>query len=191
MKALDLTLYSKENAPELSRDLLDAIELKFGFIPNILRQMAEAPAALGGTLQLMGILEKSSLSPAEQWIALLVEAFQNTSAYCVAANSTVAQMMGVPGDIIDGIRQGQPLADPRLEASRSFTAEMVHERGLVSKETTLQFINAGFTKAQVLEVILEIALETMASYTDRVLGTPMDEQYQANTWTRPVATGAA
>lgn len=179
-QTMNFTLYAKENAPKESRDMLDTVEAKFGFTPNVLRQMAEAPAALAGTVQLMGLLEKSSLTPGEQWIALLVVAFQNTSDYCVAANSTVAQMMGVPADIIEGVRKGQPLADPKFEALRRFTGEMVRERGQVSQETTRQFLKAGFTKAQVLEVILAIALETMASYTDRALGTPMDEQYQAN-----------
>jgi len=40
-------------------------------------------------------------------------------------------------------------------------------------------------------VILAVALETLASYTDRVLGTPMDEQYLANTWKGPVTTEVA
>lgn len=186
MKALDFTLYTKENAPAGSREMLDAVVAKFGFVPNVLRQMAESPVELTATVQLMGLLEKSSLTPGEQWIALLVVAFQNTSEYCVAANSTVAQMMGVPADIIDAIRKGEPLRDKKLEALRLFTSEMVRERGQVSQDTTEQFFKAGFTKAQVFEVILAVALETMASYTDRTLGTPMDEQYRANAWSRPV-----
>ena len=187
MHELNFTLHSKENAPESSRDLLDAAKTKFWFIPNVLRQMAESPVGLRATLQLMGHLEKSSLTPAEQWTALLVVAFQNTSKYCVAANSTVAQMMGVPVDIIEGLRNDKPLADPKLEALRDFTREMVRERGQVSRETTQQFLKAGFTKAQIFEVILAVALETMASYTDRTLGTPIDEQFRANIWARPAA----
>lgn len=190
MSHTDFTLYTKENAPEGSRDMMVMAEEKFGFIPNVLRQMAEAPASLAATVQLMGQLEQSSLTPGEQWIALLTVAFQNTSDYCVAANSTVAQMMGVPADIIEGVRQGQPLTDPKLEALRRFTGEMVRERGQVSQETKRQFMEAGYTKAQVLEVILAVALETMASYTDRTLGTPIDGQYQEYAWTPPIA-GAA
>jgi uncharacterized peroxidase-related enzyme len=191
MNTHSFTLYSKDAAPEPSRALLGAVEAKFGFIPNVLRQIAEAPAALGGTLQLMEVLGKSSLSPAEQWIALLVVAFQNSSSYCVAANSTVARMMGVPANVVEQIRKGHPLPDSRLEALRHFTAEMVHHRGQVSPDTTRQFLKAGFTKAQVFEVILAVALETVASYTDRAVGTPMDTQFQANAWTRPVAAGVA
>ena len=66
---------------------------------------------------------------------------------------------------------------------------MVRERGQVSTQTTQQFIDAGFSKSLVLEVIIAIALETIASYTGRALATPIDEQYQLNLWTRRVTTG--
>ncbi len=189
---IDFKLYATEDAPEPSRAMLNGAEEKFGFVPNVLRQMAESPAALGGTMQLMGLLGESSLTPAEQWIALLVVARENASGYCVAANSTVARMMEAPAEVIEGVRRGERLDDPRFEALRVFTEEMVRERGRVSEQTMRRFIDAGFTKAQVFEVVLVVALETMASYTDRAAATPLDEQYQANVWSRrePAAVGA-
>jgi alkylhydroperoxidase family enzyme len=180
MNQTNFTLYTNTNAPQESQLLLGAVEEKFGFIPNVLRQMAESPVALGATMQLMGLLEQSSLTPGEQWIALLTVALQNASDYCVAANSTVAQMMGVPAAVVQSLRSGKPLTDTRYEALRRCTAEAVKNRGRISQATVQQFFQAGFTKAQLLEVIVAVALETMASYTDHTAGTPMDEQYQAN-----------
>lgn len=179
---IDFSLHTNEGAPEGSRATLGVLQEKLGFVPNVLRQMAEAPAALHGAAQLLGTLEGSSLRTAEQQVVLLVAARQYTSEYCVAANSTVAEMRAVPPEVIEGVRKNEPLADPRLEALRRFAGEMVRERGRVSEETTQAFFEAGFTKAQVLEVILGIATETMASYTDRVAGVPMDEQFRARAW---------
>ena len=179
---IDLTLYTKDNAPEASRKILGSLEESFGFIPNVLRRLAAAPAALGATAQLLGLLEQTSLTTTEQQVVLLVVARQNTSEYCVAANSSVAQMKGVPADVIAAIRTGEPLADPRLEALRLFAAEMVRERGQASEETTRAFFKAGFREDQVLEVILGIATETMASFTDRVSGIPIDAEFEANVW---------
>ncbi len=190
-RPIDFTRYTQEDAPAGSLDLLNAVEAKFGFIPNVLREMAEAPAALEGTVRLLGLMDKSSLSAVEQWVVLLVVAFQNTSDYCVAANSAVARMSSVPAEVIDGIRRGEPLPAPRLEALRRFAAEMVRARGRVCEETTQRFFGAGFTKAQALEVVLGIATETMASYTDRLSETPVDEQFQEYAWTQPETAPAA
>jgi alkylhydroperoxidase family enzyme len=181
-KLIDFKLYTKEDAPAGSRETLGAIERQFGFVPNVLRQLAEAPAALGGAAQLLGLLEQSSLTLEEQQVVLLEVARQNTSEYCVAANSTVAQVKTVPADVVEGVRRGGPLADSKLEALRRFVAEMVRQRGNPSEEATRRFLDAGYGKAQVLDVILGIATETMASYTDRVSGVPLDHQFQPNAW---------
>ena len=116
--------------------------------------------------------------------------FQHAASYCMADNSTVAHMLAIPAPIIEELRKGEPLSDPKLEALRCLTLEMVRERGWVSEETTWKFFEAGFTKAQVFEVILGIALETMINYTERVASTPMDEQFREYAWSGPDSIAA-
>lgn len=184
-------LYNKKNAPPASRPLLQAFEDGFSFILNVVGELAGSPAALEGTVALMGLMQKTSLTRDEQWIVLLTVAAENSADYCVAANSTVAKMMDVSETAIDEVRKGKPIADPKLEAIRRFTAEMVRQRGRVSQEVTAQFFAAGFTREQVLDVILGIATETIASYTTRVSeSTPMDEVFVGYTWRHPEATAA-
>jgi alkylhydroperoxidase family enzyme len=179
---IDLTLHTPQTAPEGSREVLVGLEQKLGFVPNILRQMAASPAALGGAAQLLGLLEASSLTPTEQQVILLEVARQSSARYCVAANSSIAQMKTVSPDVIQRIRQGEPLADPRLEALRFFVAEMVRERGHASKEATEALLAAGFEETQILDIILGIATETLASFTDRMASVPLDDQFQRNTF---------
>jgi len=185
MNTTEFTVYNKDNAPVASREWLAAVEAKFGFVPNVLGQMAESPAALSGSVQLMGSLEQTSLTPGEQWVALLVTAFHFNADYCVAANSTAAQMMGVPAPVIDAIRAGNALADKKFEALRGLVSDMVQHQGKVSQQSMQQFFDAGYSKSQLLEVIQAIAMETIASYTERALDTPLDEQYRPYTWSRP------
>jgi len=176
----EYTLHTKESAPKASGEMLGKAEQQFGFVPNILRQMAEAPSAFQGDLQLLDAFEKSSLTLAERWVILLVVSGQCEANYCVAANSTIAKMLGVSADIVESVRKGESLPDAKLEALRIFTDEMVRNRGMASRETQERFFEAGFTKENVFDVILGIALETMASYTARITGTPMDEQFKEN-----------
>jgi len=147
--------------------------------------MAESPSAVLGLVQLLGHFGQTTLSQTERSVVLLTVSFQNISNYCMAGNSAVAQMFGVPADIVDRLRKGEPLPDPKLEALHLFTQEIVREHGRVSDETTQRFFEAGFTKAQLFEVILGIALETMNNYTDVVARTPLDEPFQECAWSRP------
>ena len=73
---IDAPLHTQDSAPEGSRELLRGIEDKYGFVPNILKQMAQSPTALDGTAHLMGLMDESSLTPAERWVVLLVVSTQ-------------------------------------------------------------------------------------------------------------------
>ena len=57
-------VHSSETAPEASKQILAAAQKKIGFVPNLLRVMAEAPAAGEAFLAVMDIFESSSLSDA-------------------------------------------------------------------------------------------------------------------------------
>lgn len=173
----NITLHNTETAPEGSREFLGGVEQKLGFVPNVFRQMAEAPAALKGTLTLISLLEESSLSPEEQWTTLLVTASHYCANYCIAANSTIAKQTGVSEEIILAVRAGQPLADSKLEALRRLVTEMVQKQGATSSESIKRFMKAGYSKAQLFDVILAIGLETIASFSTLASETPIDEQF--------------
>ena len=64
-------VHSSETAPEDSRPILAATQKRFGFLPNLFRVMAEAPAAGAAYMAVMDIFERSSLSNAEQQTILL------------------------------------------------------------------------------------------------------------------------
>ena len=52
----------------------------------------------------------------------------------------------------------------------------------VAEEEVKAFLAAGFTKAQVLEVILAFALNLISNYTNQVADIPLDEAFQAYRW---------
>ncbi len=59
-------VHSSETAPEGSKPILAAAQKKFGFVPNLFRVMAEAPAAGEAYMAVMDIFENSSLFDAEK-----------------------------------------------------------------------------------------------------------------------------
>ena len=109
----------------------------------------------------------------------------NNCTYCVAAHTAGAKMAGMGDDQIEALRQGQPLADPALDALRRFTAVLVDARGWVSEEQLSAFFAAGYSRANVLEVLVGITMKTLSNYTNHLGGTPLDHELEPFKWERP------
>ncbi len=181
----NFTLHTADTAPESAKPLLDSAQAAFGFIPNLQRVFAESPALLEGYMTLWSIFEKSSLSPQEQQIVYLTSNFENECHYCMAGHSGLAKSVGVPDDVVTALRDGTPIADPKLQALRAFTAKVVVERGWVSEEDVTAFLDAGYTRQTVLDIILGVSVKVMSNYTNHIADTPVDDVMKANSWVHP------
>jgi hypothetical protein len=62
--------------------------------------------------------------------------------------------------------------------------------GFVSNEDTADFLAAGYTQAQILEVILGVTFKTLSNYTNHIAETPLDAAFAPNAWS-PVETRLA
>ena len=56
------------------------------------------------------------------------------------------------------------------------------KRGAVSDEDTAAFKKAGYTDAQILELVVGVALNTFTNYINNVARTPVNEQFKAEDW---------
>ncbi len=175
-------VHTRDTASAKSAESLLNAEKAFGFIPNLVGILAESPAALNGYLTLGQIFDESSFSPTERQVVILATSRFNECRYCVAAHSVVADLQEVPADVIEAIRSDQPIADSKLQALRTFTTAVVEARGWVTEDETAAFLAAGYSKAQILEVILGISFKTLSNYVDHVADTPLDEAFAPKAW---------
>ena len=175
---MDLDVLSKDSAPEEARELLEQAEENYGFVPNILGVMANAPALLEGYMTLNGIFEKTSFSAAEKQIVLLGAATENECGYCTTAHTAIAKMQDVDDDVLEAVEKGEKIPDERLDALFDFTRSMVEKRGHPSDDDLEAFFDAGFSETQVQEVILGVGLKTLSNYNNHVAETPVDEQFK-------------
>lgn len=178
----DFTLHTEQTAPEASKPLVAAAKGAFGFFPNLLAGMAEAPALLEGYMTLSGIFNKTDLSETERQIILMTNNRLNGCTYCMAAHTTISQGAKVPADVIEALRTGSAIADPKLEALRQFTIAVNEHRGWVDQDALDALFAAGYTRQTVLEVILGTSLKVMSNYTNHIAKTPVDAAFQANAW---------
>lgn len=175
-------VHTKETASADAAQLLAAAEKAYGFVPNLLGTFAESPATLKGYMTLGKIFDESSFSPTERQTVLLTISRDNECRYCLAAHSTIAGMQNVPADVVDAIRDDRPIGDERLETLRQFTATVVAKRGWLTGAEVDAFIGAGFTRAQVFEVILGVGLKTISNYINHVADTPVDAAFAPRQW---------
>ena len=186
----DFETHTLETAPEASKPFIQGAQNAYGFVPNLLGTMAEAPAMLEGYMTLAGIFDKTNLSETERQIILMTNNRLNGCVYCMAAHTSLSQMSGVADDVIEALRNGAPIADTKLEALRQFAIVINESRGWPTEEQVSDFIAAGYTRQTVIEVILGAALKVMSNYTNHVAETELDAAFAANAWT-PVAAQAA
>jgi AhpD family alkylhydroperoxidase len=146
--------------------------------------MAEAPALLKAYRSLSALFEETSLSPAERQVVLLTTSYENDCDYCIAAHSVIAAMQKVPDDVVQAIRDGKPITDRKLEALRRFTAALVTSRGWPSDAESERFLNAGYGKQQVLEVVLGVGIKTLSNYTNHIADTPLDQAFAKAAWSK-------
>ncbi len=176
------TPHSIESAPERSGLGLRAAEQKLGFIPNMMAVLAESPAALEAYQAVQGAFATSSFNAAEQNFLALAISVANGCDYCVPAYTVMALKTRVPEDVVSAVRDGAPVSDRRFSALREFALAVVEKRGQVTEAEVEAFIGAGFTKAQVLEVILAAAFKMISNYTNHIADIPLDEAFRSHLW---------
>lgn len=181
---MNYTVHTPDTAPQAAKETLDQVARAYGFLPNLIGLMAEAPALAKSYFHLAGLFEETSFSPTERQIVLLTTSYENACDYCVAAHTVIADMQKVPQPVVEAIRNGTPIADPKLELLRRFTAEVVTSRGRPSDELSHAFLAAGFSRAQILEVILGVGLKTISNYTNHIARTPVDRAFSGAVWSK-------
>lgn len=179
---IDFTVHTHETAPEASKPVLQAVEKAYGFLPNLIGIFAESPAAAEAYPALSSFFDKSDLTPTERQVILMTNNRLNNCTYCMAAHTTISKMQSVPDDVIQALRDGTALADPKLEALRVFATQVNENRGFVDQADLDAFLAAGYTKANILEVVLGTALKVMSNYTNHVAETPLDDAFKPAEW---------
>lgn len=189
-KAFDFPIHTADSAPAPASDALRQVARAYGFVPNLMGVMAGAPALAEAYLAVAAAFDRTTLTQAERQVVLLAASFENDCSYCMAAHTTAAHVHQIDGAVVKSLREGTPLPDNKFEALRRFTAEVVESRGWPTPETVDQFLAAGYTSAQALEVVLGVGLKTLSNYTNHLADTPLDRAFSSLAWSAPACDRA-
>ena len=166
------------DAPASSKPILEGVQKAFGFIPNLMATFANSPEMLKGYLALEAEWNKTSFTPQQRNLALLAASLENKCGYCIAAHSTVAKaLQKVPAETVAAIRAGEPTGDKKTDALITLVRELVSKRGYADGATIDGFLAVGFTKTQVMELLMAVALKTISNYLDHINPAPLDAAF--------------
>lgn len=180
-------VHTLETAPEGAREALAATAKAWGFVPKLHGVLAESPVALRAYDALFGLVGESTLTPAEQQVVYLTISVFHGCEYCTMGHTFLARQAKLDEAAIVALRDGGAPADARLGALSRFARAVVETRGLVGDPGVDAFIAAGFTKANVLEVVTIVATKTISNYTNHLTHTPKEDFMSdpALAWTAP------
>ncbi len=164
---------TREAAPAESQPLLDAVEKQLGVVPNLFRLAALSPAVLKGFLGLNGSLSKALDVKTRERIALAV-AQVNGCDYCLSAHSYLGLNLAKIDAAEIALNRKGASSDAKANAAVGFSAKLVATRGHVS-DADLQTVRAaGYSDAQIVEIIAVVAENVLTNFLNIVAETDID-----------------
>ncbi len=162
-----------ENASGKAKTLLEDVQSQWGMVPNLIRTLANAPAALDAYLHFQRALGSGAL-PARlrEQIAICV-AEENGCDYCRAAHCAIGKTVGLTEEAIADARRGAP-PDSKTEVALQFAREMVVRRGWVRDDALRRLRETGYTEQEIVEIIANVALNLFSNYFNHIAATDVD-----------------
>ncbi len=169
-----LSIPSVESSHEAAKPLLAAVQQQLGVVPNLMKVIGHSPAALEGYLSLSGALAKGKLSAQlRERIALTVAEF-NGCDYCLSAHSYLATHVAkLSAAEVEAARAAQS-EDARSAAALQFARRVAERRGQIADADLAALRAANFDEAQVVEIVLNVALNVLTNYVNNVVATDID-----------------
>jgi uncharacterized peroxidase-related enzyme len=174
-------------APADSAASLRVLEQGLGFVPNLAATMAESPTLISGFVNLRQTLAGGELSGMEREIVALAVSLENDCDYCMAAHSSFALMQNADEDAVSAVREGREPDDARLAALHRFARSLVAKKGHVSEQEGQEFLDAGYSRGALFEVVAQVGHTTLANFAHSVSRAPLDDALQQQAWAKAAA----
>lgn len=162
------------DAPAKSQPLLEAVHKQFGTVPNMFRLISTSPQALEGYLGLFGALGKGELPAATRERIALAVAEVNGCSYCLSAHTYFGKNLARLDDAEVTANRSGASNDPKADAAVRFAAKVANARGHVAEQDLAAVKLAGYNDAQIVEIVLHVALNTWTNYFNEVFKTDID-----------------
>jgi uncharacterized peroxidase-related enzyme len=157
---------------ELKRSLKNS-RLKLKEVPNFFHLLANSPASLRAYIRADAALVRGELTPRQRQQVALAVAEINGSSYSLSAHYDTGKSLGLTHQEMQ-LARNAAAADPKADTMLRFTQAVVLQRGEISDDDFQALRKAGFTDAQIVEIVANIALNIFSNYFNSVAKTEVD-----------------
>jgi uncharacterized peroxidase-related enzyme len=136
--------------------------------------VSNSPAALQGYVGLLGALGKGALPAATHERIALAVAEQNACNYCLSAHTYLGKNVAKLDDAEMTANRAGTSNDAKAAIAVEFAVKVMQHRGHVSNEDLRAVKAAGYSDAEVIEIVQHVALNTWTNYINSVAQTEID-----------------
>lgn len=162
---------TRNEVSNTNQEIFDKLNSSLGFVPNLYATMAHSDNALGRYLEFQG--GKTSLSNKEKEVVNLIVSQVNECRYCQSAHTVIGRMNGFDDAEVLAIRGGSS-SDAKLDALVKFAKELTENKGRANEESLQNFYAQGYTKASVIDVIMQISDKIAMNYLHNLTQVEID-----------------
>lgn len=163
---------TRAEVSEKNQGIFDSLEKKVGFVPNLYATYAYSNNALENYLNLNGA--KTSLTAKEKETVNLAVSEVNNCIYCLSAHTAIGKMNGFSDEEILELRAGKASFDSKLDALAALAKNITEKRGATDKNVVENFLNAGYTKENLIDTIVLVGDKTISNYIHSTTKVPVD-----------------
>lgn len=156
-----LNVPRREDVSSENQSIFDNLNNALGFVPNLYATMAHSTHGLKKYLAFQNA--KSSFTNKEKEIINLVVSQINECKYCLSAHTVIGKLNGFTDEEIIHIRKGKS-NDVKYNALIQLATDLTKNKGKASDETIESFINNGYQKEHIVDLVLQISDKTAMNY---------------------------
>lgn len=164
---------SEQSAGPFVKELFDEVKDYLGFVPNLLKQMANSPAVLKGYISFSKSLQKGKLDKQLREQIALAVAKANDCEYCVSAHTALGRLFGVPQEELIANLRGTS-DSPKVARAIQFSLLLVAKQGKVSDHELESLRQAGFSDEEISEIIATVGLNMFSNFFNHVAQPELD-----------------
>jgi uncharacterized peroxidase-related enzyme len=168
-----LPIQDTQTATGSNKEIFDFLQKNLGIVPNMTKVMANSPAVLQGFAQFNGAMGSAKLNGKIREQIALLTAENNSCTYCLSAHSALGKMAGLTQDQMDGARHGES-SDAKTLAALTFARAVLSNNGGVSDGDFQAVRQAGFSDAEIAEIVGAVALNVFTNFFNRAFAVDVD-----------------
>jgi uncharacterized peroxidase-related enzyme len=163
---------SKDEVSSKNKIQFDRMRNSLGKIPNLYTVLANSENALEAYLDLEGM--PTSLTNKQVEAVNLAVSEVNKCVYCLSAHTVVAKMSGFTDKQAAELREGKASFDPSLDILVKMARDLTVKRGHIAPALVEEFLKAGYSKENLVDVIMLVGDRTISNLLHAVSKVPVD-----------------